>query len=96
MKPHFIYILTNKVNGTLYVGMTENLARRVSEHKAGLAEGFTKKYGCRLLVYYEVADDFESALRREKTIKKWSRQWKLNVINEMNPAWDDLYDSILQ
>jgi len=96
LKPHFIYILTNKVNGTLYVGMTENLARRVSEHKAGLAEGFTKKYGCRLLVYYEVADDFESALRREKTIKKWSRQWKLNVINEMNPAWDDLYDSILQ
>lgn len=91
---YYVYIMTNKMNGTLYVGMTESLPKRTWEHKIEAVEGFTKKYGCKLLVYYEAADSKESALRREKTMKKWPRQWKLNAINEMNPEWNDLYESI--
>lgn len=96
MKDHYVYIVTNKTNGTLYVGMTEDLVKRTWEHKTEAADGFTKKHKCKTLVYYEVAGDYESALRREKTMKKWPRKWKLNVINDLNPTWDDLYDSITQ
>ncbi len=96
MKDHYVYIVTNKTNGTLYVGMTENLVKRTWEHKNEAADSFTKKYKCKKLVYFEAASGYESALRREKTMKKWPRKWKLKVINELNPAWDDLYDSITQ
>lgn len=96
MKDHYVYIVTNKINGTLYVGMTEDLVKRIWEHRTEAADGFTKKHKCKMLVYYEVEGDYESALRREKTMKKWPRKWKLNVINDLNPAWDDLYASITQ
>ena len=95
-RQYYVYIVTNKVNGTLYTGMTDSLIRRTWEHQTEAAEGFTKKYGCKILVYYEVADSKESALRREKTIKKWPRKWKLNAINEMNPEWNDLYEYVCQ
>jgi putative endonuclease len=95
-KQFFVYILTNKINGTLYTGMTDNLPRRTDEHKTEAAESFTKKYGCKMLVYYETVDDYEGALRREKRLKKWSRKWKLDAINNMNPEWNDLYEAICQ
>lgn len=93
---HYVYILTNKKNGTLYIGMTTNLAKRTWEHKNEAVEGFTKKYELKILVYYEVLDGYEEALNREKKLKKWSRQWKLNIINDMNPKWNDLYEHICQ
>ncbi len=90
----YVYILANKKNGTLYTGMTQNLIKRVWKHKSEVVEGFTKTYGLKTLVYYEVLDDFEETLKREKKLKKWPRQWKLNVIQKMNPRWEDLYESI--
>ncbi len=95
-KQFCVYILTNKKNGTLYIGTTRGLNKRIWEHKNEAVEGFTKKYGLKTLVYYEVLNDFEEALKREKKLKKWPRQWKLNIINEMNPDWKDLYESICQ
>lgn len=86
--------MANKANGTLYVGMTQDILKRVWEHKTEAAKGFTQKYQCKLLVYYENAGDYDTALRREKTMKKWPRQWKLNVINDMNPEWNDLYETV--
>src|SRR5438128_1410199 len=91
-----VYILTNKINGTLYVGMTNNLAKRTWEHKTGIAESFSKKHELKMLVYFEIFSDPENAIKREKKIKKWPRQWKLNVINELNPEWNDLYETICQ
>jgi len=78
----------------LYVGVTSNLLKRVYEHKNGMVKGFTKKYEVHRLVYYEVAKDAETALTREKQIKKWNREWKLRLIEEHNPEWEDLYDSL--
>lgn len=95
-KNFYVYILASRKNGTLYIGMTENLPKRTWEHKNEAVEGFTKKYGVKTLVYYEVSGDYEEALKREKKLKKWPRQWKLNVINEMNPKWEDLHESICQ
>jgi putative endonuclease len=95
MKENFyVYILSSKRRGTLYVGVTSNLPKRVYEHKNGLVQGFTKKYGVRRLVYYEVAKNAETALTREKQIKKWNRVWKLRLIEEHNPEWADLYDRL--
>ena len=94
-KQYYVYILASGYNGTLYVGVTNNLAKRVWQHKNGLAEGFTKKYRVHMLVYYEVTSDILSAIRREKQIKVWKRQWKLNAINKFNPEWKDLYLSII-
>jgi len=91
----YVYIMANKPNGTLYIGSTNNLIRRVYEHKSDLIEGFTKKYGVHQLVYYEESNDMETARLREKQMQKWNRQWKINKIIEMNPEWKDLYDSIL-
>jgi putative endonuclease len=88
---YYIYILANKRNGTLYIGVTSNLVKRVYEHKNNIIEGFTKKYNIHKLVYYEITDDIESAIRREKQLKKWNRKWKMNLIEKNNPEWIDLY-----
>ena len=95
MNSYYMYIMANKPNGTLYIGSTNNLVRRVYEHKNDLIDGFTKRYGVHRLVYYEETSDYDSARLREKQMKKWNRQWKINRIIEMNPDWEDLYDSIL-
>jgi len=83
--------MSNQKNGTLYIGVTNNLLRRVYEHKNGLVEGFTKKYGLHNLVYYEYMNDIHTAIEGEKRLKKWKRQWKINLIEEENPDWNDLY-----
>ena len=85
-----VYILTNKRNGTLYIGMTNNLERRIYEHKNKLLDGFTKKYGLDTLVYFEMYQFVEDAIRREKNLKKWKRDWKINLITKDNPQWQDL------
>ena len=90
-KRFFVYIMASKRNGTLYTGVTSDLVRRVWEHKNDCAPGFTSQYGVKRLVYYEVCDDAESAIMREKRIKKWERKWKLRLIEEKNPVWRDLY-----
>jgi putative endonuclease len=88
-----VYILASKRNGTLYTGVTNDLSRRVSEHKAGDASLFTAKYNVKMLVYYECHDDMWSAIRRERQIKKWNRAWKLRMIEETNPQWHDLAEA---
>ncbi len=89
-----VYIMANRPNGTLYVGVASNLLRRVYEHKAGMVEGFTKQYGIKILVWYEVHENAEAAITREKQIKEWKREWKINRIKEINPEWNDLYQEI--
>jgi putative endonuclease len=91
----FVYILANKRNGTLYTGVTSDLIKRIYQHKSNLVEGFSKKYGTHNLVYYEIYDEITDAVAREKCIKKWRRQWKLDLIERINPQWNDLYESIL-
>jgi len=91
---YFVYILTNKYNNVMYIGVTNNLVRRMFEHKNKLADGFTKKYNLNKLVYYEVSEDIETAIKREKQIKNWHRDWKMNLINQVNPEWQDLSQSI--
>ncbi|HEV2601495.1 MAG TPA: GIY-YIG nuclease family protein [Candidatus Babeliales bacterium] len=95
MKQPAVYIVTNKENGTLYVGVTSNLAKRIHEHKQGFVKGFTKKYGCKLLVFYEPHETMESAIAREKQIKGGSREQKLHLIKTINPDWIDLYENLL-
>jgi putative endonuclease len=90
-----VYILASKRNGTLYVGVTSDLIKRVWQHKNDLAEGFTKEHGVHLLVWYEMHESMESAITREKNIKAWKRLWKLRLIEESNPDWVDLYDQIV-
>ncbi len=90
-----VYILASRRNGTLYVGVTSELAKRVYEHKHGLVDGFTKKYGVHQLVYFELAEDMLSAIAREKQIKKWKRAWKIELIERGNPEWRDLYGEII-
>ena len=94
MKNFYVYILSSKRNGTLYTGITSNLLKRVYEHKHRLVEGFTKKYKVHSLVWYEVHESAESAIMREKQIKKWKRDWKLKLIEKENPEWIDLYEKI--
>jgi len=89
-----VYIMASKKNGTLYVGVTSNLPKRVWEHKNKAVEGFTKKYDISRLVYYELHENAESAIKREKRIKEWPRQWKINIIVKNNPVWDDLYNEV--
>jgi putative endonuclease len=96
MKTYYIYILASKINGTLYVGMTNDSARRVFEHKSGLLEGFTKKYSIDKLVYFESTSDVNEAIAREKRLKKWKRQWKIDLIENSNPDWRDLSEGFLQ
>ncbi len=90
-----VYLLASKRIGTLYTGVTSNLVKRIWEHKNHIVEGFTNKYGVNTLVWYEVHETMESAIRREKAIKNWKRAWKIKVIEEMNPQWRDLYDDLL-
>ncbi|GJL84890.1 MAG: excinuclease ABC subunit C [Micavibrio sp.] len=90
----YVYIITNKQNGTLYTGVTSDLKKRIWEHKEGVVEGFSKKYGLKILVWYEVHDDINEAIKREKQIKKWERKWKLRIIEEMNTGWADLYNDL--
>ena len=90
-KQYYVYILASKKTGTLYVGVTDDLVRRVHEHKSNAAEGFTTRYCVHDLVYYETADDVRSAIAREKHLKKWNRQWKIDLIEKGNPRWKDLY-----
>ena len=94
-KEGYIYILFNRKNGTLYVGVTSDLIKRIYQHKNKLIEGFTKKYGVDKLGYYEIYGDIESAIAREKQIKAGSRKKKIDLIEKINPNWDDLYDSLL-
>ena len=94
-KNYYIYILTNKENGTLYTGVTNNLQRRIYEHKNKLVDGFTKKYSLDKLVYYEVCESIENAILREKQLKGGSRKKKLDLINNFNKKWQDLYETII-
>ena len=91
MKQYFTYILASKRNGTLYIGVTNDLKRRVYEHKNDLVEGFTQKYRVHKLVYYEKFGNIDGAIIREKRIKKWNRRWELRLIENFNPEWRDLY-----
>lgn len=91
----YVYILASKRNGTLYIGVTNNIARRVFEHKNDLREGFTKKYKVHILVYVELYSDIRDAIIREKQLKKWNCAWKIRLIEEMNPEWQDLYEQNL-
>jgi putative endonuclease len=95
MKSYYVYILASKRNGTLYVGVTNNLIKRVWQHKNDLTEGFTKQYQVHRLVYLEETSDVESAILREKQLKKWKRQWKLELIESKNPNWQDLYYGLI-
>ncbi|HHS14507.1 MAG TPA: GIY-YIG nuclease family protein [bacterium] len=94
MKQYFVYILASQRNGTLYIGVTNDLIKRVYQHKNNIIKGFTDKYKVHHLVYYETTGDIESAIQREKQLKKWNRKWKLELIEKMNPEWNDLTDSI--
>ena len=95
MKDYYIYILTNKKHGTLYIGITNNLMRRIYEHKNGIIKGFTKKYNLDKLVYFEQTTDINAAIQREKRLKKWNRAWKIELIESINPEWKDLSESFV-
>ena len=94
MKGGHVYIKANRRDGTVYVGVTADLARRAFEHREGLVDGFTKQHDLKRLVYYESHEDIRTAIQREKTVKHWPRLWKLALIQEMNPDWADLYESL--
>ncbi|WP_045097506.1 GIY-YIG nuclease family protein [Legionella fallonii] len=96
MKESYVYILANKHNGTLYIGLTSDLIKRVWEHKNKFAPGFTQKYNVTILVYYEIFTDITLAAAREKRLKEWKRQWKVDLIQKNNPKWKDLYLEIVQ
>ena len=90
-----VYILASRRNGTLYTGVTSSLKKRVWEHKNDIVEGFTKRYGVHILVWYELHSNIESAITREKAVKEWKRRWKLELIEKTNPDWRDLYDELI-
>ena len=94
MKAGYVYIMASGRNGTLYIGVTSDLVKRVWEHRNGLVPGFTKTHGCKLLVWYAVADNIQAARQRELQMKKWKRIWKLSEIEQMNPDWRDLYPTL--
>ncbi|HEX5259803.1 MAG TPA: GIY-YIG nuclease family protein [Sphingomicrobium sp.] len=94
MKPGYVYIMASARNGTLYIGVTSNLVKRAWEHRNSVVPGFTRRYKCKLLVWYAAYDDLQEARYRELQMKKWKRLWKLREIAEMNPEWDDLYPTL--
>lgn len=91
---YYVYIMTNKLNGTLYTGVTNDLIKRIYQHKEKIIPGFTSKYDINHLVYYEIHENIISAITREKQIKKWNREWKINLIEKDNPKWNDLYETL--
>ena len=91
-----VYMLASQKNGTLYIGVTSDLVKRIWQHKNGLVDGFTKKYSVHHLVYFEQTSDIMSAIQREKQLKKWNRQWKINLIEKQNPEWIDLYPQLIE
>ena len=93
--PYFVYILASQRNGTLYVGVTNNLVRRIHEHREKLIEGFTSQYEVTRLVWFDQTESIEEAIAHEKRLKRWRREWKIELIEKSNPKWDDLYESIL-
>ncbi|MBI3600083.1 MAG: GIY-YIG nuclease family protein [Nitrospinae bacterium] len=95
MKQYYVYILAGKRNGTLYIGVTSNLIKRVYEHKNNLVDGFSQKYNVHNLVYYEITEDIHSAIKREKQLKKWKRNWKIRLIEKRNSEWRDLYSELM-
>ena len=95
-KKGYVYIVTNKKDGVLYVGITTNLTRRIYEHRNELTEGFTQKYKLKKLIYFEEYDEYAIAIKREKRLKEWQRQWKIDLIEKENPKWNDLYEQINQ
>jgi putative endonuclease len=95
MRCFYVYIMTNRPNGTLYVGVTNDIARRAWEHREGILDGFTKRYGLKRLVYFETFDSIVDAIRREKAMKHWPRAWKVRLIMRTNPDWDDLYETLI-
>ncbi len=94
MREYFVYILASNINGTLYIGVTSDLKKRIYEHKNDLVPGFTKRYKIHDLVYFEVTNDIREALLREKRLKKWKREWKIKLIEKNNPSWKDLYEGL--
>lgn len=94
-KSYYVYIITNKTNNVFYIGVTSNIVKRIYEHKNNLVEGFSSRYNVHKLVYFEITEDIESAIKREKQLKNWHRDWKINLIKEKNPDFIDLYDSII-
>ena len=94
MKSGFVYIMANRKNGAIYLGVTSDLVKRVWEHREGVIGGFTKRYGCKLLVWFEVYDDLQEARLRELRMKEWNRAWKIRLIEERNLDWDDLYPTL--
>ena len=95
MKTGYVYILASNPEGTLYIGVTSNLVQRIWQHKNKVAKGFTEKYHADKLVYFEVFEDMNEAIKREKQLKNWHREWKVNLIMDENPKWNDLYSSII-
>jgi len=95
MKPGYVYIMANRKNGTIYIGVASELVTRVYAHREGLVAGFTKRYGCKLLVWYEAFDDIQQARQRELQMKEWKRAWKIKLIEEKNLDWEDLYPALL-
>jgi putative endonuclease len=91
---YYVYILASRIGGTLYIGVTNDLVRRVHEHRTKAVKGFTSRYGVAFLVYFEAFGDVEIAIVREKQLKRWERAWKIRLIEEKNPNWDDLYPAI--
>jgi putative endonuclease len=94
--PHHVYLLASRRNGTLYCGVTRDLIKRVWEHKEGVVQGFTERYGVKTLVWFETHEDVIEAIAREKQIKEWKRAWKLEMIEKANPTWRDLYEELLR
>ena len=93
--PYFVYMLASKPRGTLYIGVTNDLVRRVHEHKTRICDGFTQRYDVHHLVWFETTESIQAAIQREKQLKNWKRDWKISLIEKDNPAWDDLYSKIL-
>ncbi len=93
-KPGYVYIMASQRNGTIYIGSTSNLVQRAYQHCHDMADGFTQRYGCKLLAWYEAHDSIDGARLRELQMKKWKRPWKLSEIERLNPNWNDLYDSL--
>lgn len=95
MKPGYVYVMASAKNGTIYIGVTSDLVKRVWEHREGVVPGFTKKYGCKSLVWYEAHEDLEQARLRELQMKEWRRAWKIKLIEEQNLDWEDLYPTLV-